>query len=307
MTTTVVLPTYNRADVLPRAIESVLGQTTGDFELVIVDDASTDHTRDVVTEYLSTDDRIRYAAHRTNRGVAAARNTGIETATSEYISLLDSDDELKPSFIEKSIRTLRTLPPCCAGVYVTLECRKEGRSDGLYEAVPLLPVADSIGTEAISAARTGGMTVRKNAITEVGPFDVRFERVSDTEYWVRLLQSYQLVGIEEPLYIYHTSDDQKTKRIGPQIEGTELFLSKHREVLTSEARAEWLHHLAELYVENGEFSKAARTFSEATNYEPRLSAYSLSLALQISPRLYEPIDRMWEFGRRIETAIIDSR
>ncbi len=90
----VIIPTYNRAHVLGRAIRSVLDQTYQDFELIVVDDGSSDHTGEVVATF--ADPRIHYLRHEKNRGAAAARNTAIKTAQGEYIASLDSHDEWLP-------------------------------------------------------------------------------------------------------------------------------------------------------------------------------------------------------------------
>src|SRR3989344_1865760 len=90
----VVLPTYNRAHTLERAVRSVLNQTHKDFELIVVDDGSTDNTRDIVVSF--ADGRIRYIKHESNKGVAEARNTGIGASRASLIAFQDSDDEWLP-------------------------------------------------------------------------------------------------------------------------------------------------------------------------------------------------------------------
>ena len=90
-TVTIIIPTYNRAHLLGRAIRSVLTQTFHNWELIVVDDASTDNTKEVA--YSFQDPRIHYLCHETNRGGPAARNTGIREARGLYIAFLDSDDE----------------------------------------------------------------------------------------------------------------------------------------------------------------------------------------------------------------------
>jgi glycosyltransferase involved in cell wall biosynthesis/GNAT superfamily N-acetyltransferase len=100
-TVSVIIPTYNRAGVLGRSIESVLVQTYRDFELIIVDDGSTDYTKEVVGSY--SDPRIRFIRQEKNRGFAVALNIGIKAARGEYIALLDSDDEWLPAKLEKQM------------------------------------------------------------------------------------------------------------------------------------------------------------------------------------------------------------
>ncbi len=95
----IILTTYNRSQFLPRAIGSVLQQTFTDFELIIVDDHSTDNTQQVVAEF--SDNKIIYIQQPRNQGVSAARNAGIQKAKGEYICFLDDDDEYLPEFLQE--------------------------------------------------------------------------------------------------------------------------------------------------------------------------------------------------------------
>jgi glycosyltransferase involved in cell wall biosynthesis len=97
----VIIPTYNRAHLIGRSIKSVLDQTFIDFELIVVDDGSTDNTEEVVKAY--NDQRIRYIRYTKNRGAPAARNTGIRAARGEYIAFNDSDDEWLPQKLERQM------------------------------------------------------------------------------------------------------------------------------------------------------------------------------------------------------------
>lgn len=99
----IIMPTYDRAATLPRAIDSVLGQTMPDWELVIVDDGSRDATLDVLSHY--DDPRIRVVRHAVNRGVTAAQNTGLDTMSGDWFTMLGSDDELLPEALEVLLDT----------------------------------------------------------------------------------------------------------------------------------------------------------------------------------------------------------
>ena len=94
-----IMCTYDRADLLPRAIDSLLAQHEADWELVVVDDASTDDTHRVVLQYAATDARIRLETRPANGGVAAARNTGIAAANGLFVTFLDSDDAYAPDHL----------------------------------------------------------------------------------------------------------------------------------------------------------------------------------------------------------------
>ncbi len=112
----IIIPAYNRADVLPRAINSVLSQTFTDYEIIVVDDASTDETSAVARNFNGPVHVIR---HEVNRGPAAARNTGIEATSGAYVAFLDSDDEWMPEKLGRQIGLLEGLGTsynaCCSG------------------------------------------------------------------------------------------------------------------------------------------------------------------------------------------------
>jgi|SRR6267378_4283950 len=102
----VIIPTYNRAQLCKEAVESALSQTYHDIEVIVVDDGSTDSTREVVSHL---DSRVRYLSQK-NSGVSAARNLGMQSARGEFIAFLDSDDTWLPWKLQLQVNVLRTLP-----------------------------------------------------------------------------------------------------------------------------------------------------------------------------------------------------
>jgi hypothetical protein len=105
----VVVTTYNRAQIVPRCVESCLAQSFSDFELVVVDDGSTDGTAPVLESI--GDQRLRLVVHEANRGISPARHTGVANASGEWIVSLDSDDELFPHTLERLHQIIERLPP----------------------------------------------------------------------------------------------------------------------------------------------------------------------------------------------------
>lgn len=122
----IIIPTYNRADFLPKAIESVLAQTYTDWELIIVDDGSTDNTRDVVSKY--TDTRIRYI-YQDNAERCAARNNGINNANGEYVCFLDSDNVMLPNRLQLLANSISGK----ACYYTSIEYRNEDKSSSVIK------------------------------------------------------------------------------------------------------------------------------------------------------------------------------
>ena len=102
----VIIPTYNRADLVKQAVDSVLRQTVSDYEIIVVDDGSTDHTRQVLE---SVTPPVRYLFQK-NRGFAAARNRGIAESRGEYLAFLDSDDLFEPRLLEAVLATFEAHP-----------------------------------------------------------------------------------------------------------------------------------------------------------------------------------------------------
>lgn len=182
----VILPTYNRARTLPRAVASVLAQEMQAFELIIVDDASTDRTRD----WLATldDPRIRITRLQDNRGPSAARNAGIALASAPVLAFLDSDDVYLPNRLSLPLRVLADE----LDVVCTLSSsRKQGR-EGDWQAV-LLPdvrlasapfewamICDLVGVESTS------ITVRTAPALAAGGFCNDLRRTEDREFLIRL-------------------------------------------------------------------------------------------------------------------------
>ncbi|MCU1308779.1 MAG: glycosyl transferase family protein, partial [Acidobacteriaceae bacterium] len=106
---TVIIPTFNRERYVQRAIESALNQSFRDYEIVVVDDGSTDNTRSALRRY---DDKIHYAC-QVNRGASAARNRGIQVASGEWLAFLDSDDEWDPSYLARQMEQADNNPTVC--------------------------------------------------------------------------------------------------------------------------------------------------------------------------------------------------
>ena len=116
-TVSVIIPTYNRAHLVGRAIQSVLEQTYKDFELIVIDDGSNDNTEYIIKEFQKKDKRIKYIAYKKNKGGSAARNAGIKSSKGEYIAFLDSDDEWLSEKLEKQIRLFSSMPAKVGVIY----------------------------------------------------------------------------------------------------------------------------------------------------------------------------------------------
>jgi len=184
---TVVIPTYNCAELLERALSSVLLQTYQNFEIIVVDNSSTDNTQDIL---LSLDnEKLRVIIVNNNGVIAHSRNKGIENARGEWIAFLDADDVWKPEKLEKVRSTINHNPEValvCHDEWHVVNGERKNRlmygpaERNLYER--LLFKGNCLSTSAVClqkdvAKKSGGFSERKDFIT-----------VEDYEYWIRLAQ-----------------------------------------------------------------------------------------------------------------------
>lgn len=121
----VIVPVYNKEQYIERTINSILSQTFRDFELIIINDGSTDFSEDIILKMAQYDMRIEYIK-QINKGVSAARNTGIQLSKGKYITFLDSDDDYLPTFLEKMHKSIADKNVCYCGYYnITSENKSE--------------------------------------------------------------------------------------------------------------------------------------------------------------------------------------
>lgn len=197
----VIIPTYNRAHLIAEAIQSVLDQTFTDFEIIVVDDGSTDNTKDVVDRF--TDPRIRYI-YQENQWAAIARNTGIEATSGEYLTFLDSDDVLTESALLRAVQVLDTHPEVgfVYGQNYTIDER--GRLLGLQKKGQkhswVREGRELIREFLIDGHHVGvcGTIIRRSCLVKVGLWDPTFRHGSvDFDLLVRLAKRYAVAYIDE--------------------------------------------------------------------------------------------------------------
>ena len=220
----VVLPSYNRAHILPRAIESILGKTYKDIELIIVDDGSSDNTAEVVGRF--SDSRIVYVRQE-NAGACAARNNGIAHARGAYIAFQDSDDIWHQDKLEKQLATLQNTGADV--VFCRMNRMVGGEKVGLvsdYFHEGFLPkdeVPMSIGTQTL---------VGKSEVFKQERFDSEMPRFQEFEMLVRAQKSFSIYCMEEPLVDYLLQKDSISANVSSIMAAWRLILKKHPDFLT---------------------------------------------------------------------------
>ncbi|MDI6704272.1 MAG: glycosyltransferase [bacterium] len=192
----VIIPTFNRAKYIVEAVRSVLSQTYSDFELIIVDDGSTDETRETLKPFL---DKVKYL-FQPNKGVSAARNLGISKSRGEYIAFLDSDDlwmkdklGIQVDFMENNPRAKVTYTEeiwIRRGIRVNRRERHKKYSGWIFEHVlPLCLISPS------------SVMIKREVFRQIGVFDESLPACEDYDFGIRLAKRYPIFLIEKQLII----------------------------------------------------------------------------------------------------------
>jgi glycosyltransferase involved in cell wall biosynthesis len=196
---TVAMATYNRAHLLPRAVNSVLRQTYQNFEVVIVDDGSTDNTEETCRSF--GDNRILYHKQRPNKGVLAARNRGLELARGEYIGILDDDDELSPQALEVAVGKLAELS---SGGTKILWFDRLNFEQNIHSGYGLMEEGP-IRYEDLLCERVRGdfwQVMKRDIIGDEDRFDERLW-CGEIVLWLRLHRKFRAHYVPKVLYINH--------------------------------------------------------------------------------------------------------
>ena len=196
---TAILPTWNRAEWLEKSIQSVLDQTFGDFELVVVDDASMDSTAEIIERYSG---KIRTIVFSENRGISAARNAAISTSDSEWIAFLDSDDFWHPDKLQKQIAQTKMRPACPLhftdeiwirnGVRVNPKKKYQKKEGWIFQ--PSL---------ALCLMAPSTVILRRELFEVHGLFDENLPVCEDYDLWLRLTAQHPVALLNEKLMTRH--------------------------------------------------------------------------------------------------------
>ena len=284
----VVVPCYNAAQYLSAALDSVLSQTYGNREIIVVDDGSTDETPDILGQYA---DRVR-TLRQENSGSAAARNRALSAATGDLIAFLDADDIWFPDKLRMQVDHLATCEEC--GVvycrWIALDTDSVGNlrppQRGDSEPDPTTIDADRSGwlyhqLLQDSVVHTSTAVFRRHVIDSVGRFDESLRRGQDLDYWLRTSRITQIHKLSALLSMYRLHDESITRQPNPinyrarviqkaletwgleDSRGEKLDATVMRRVLKQSWRGHGYQHL-----KRGSADQAIRSFAEALRFGP---------------------------------------
>lgn len=225
----VIMPVYNRAAVVGRAIDSVLGQDFTDFELIVVDDGSSDATADTVSAM--TDPRLRFIPLATNSGGNAARNRGIREARAPLICFLDSDDYYLPHKLAVIVRTFAERPDLEVLIdsFIKVYPATQKRPD-TPRRNPVLDTNEQV-LEALFTRRiwkaTPGISARRDAALRAGLFDETLKRRQDYDFIVRLAGVARCASTDELLWVKTNSPDAISANLDTNVASLIAFYERH--------------------------------------------------------------------------------
>ena len=278
---TIHIPCYNYGRFVSEAIDSVLAQTFEDWEAIVIDDASTDDTADVLARY--HDPRLRMIRHTDNLGNIGTYNDAIRRARSEFFVILSADDRYRPRFLERVLAMFSEHPE--AGVVYTNWERINGIGEPIPERPTMPHATDGLYTEIpglLERSYVAGCcaVTRVATLHKMGLYDRRFPYTADTFLWRRIAMVAPFGYVHEPLYEYRKHESEMTYT-GDRPTVLETEHRKHLDLILSDPmtpaqiRANSKHFYAELYwtiaawyARDGHWSMAGRSLAKAIVLDP---------------------------------------
>jgi len=255
----VVIPTCNRPEFLPRAINSVLTQTYQDFEILVVDDGMKVRSEVVVVSF--KDPRIRYIKNEKSLGGGGTRNRGVSEARGEFIAFLDDDDEWVPQKLavqmSKFSAASRTVGFCFSAVVNVYNDREEIThvESGIFDF-------SQIALTRFKGFLTSTLVIRRTVFSEVGGFDASLPSHQEPELIIRMTRKYKGISINEPLARMNmTPREHIGGSLERRIRGREMLLAKHGALYAGKSRLLARHYFQiGLWCRNGGDSRRARKY-----------------------------------------------
>jgi len=277
----VVIPTWERARSLGRALDSVLSQTNADFEVIVIDDGSTgDAAQRAAME--RADPRVRYLKLPVNRGVSAARNAGVAAAIGTYVAFLDDDDEWLPEKLQHQLAVMERADASVCAVYTarfTVDV-KTGRITTVRSRRVFRPADGNTIT-------TSSIMIKRECLTRAGLFDEELEAGEDYDMWIRLGERFRFEYIDIPLLKYYVHPDSISSNHRKKRLACERLLKKHGALFAHDRRdlAREYATLGSIWYHEGNLREAVRTYLTAVRVDPlNIHTYSGAIRAFLRPR-----------------------
>jgi len=290
----VIIPTYNRARCLRRAIRSVLSQTHRNLELIIADDASTDDTASLVESI--DDPRVVYVCQKRNMGASAARNLGLDVARGFFVAFQDSDDEWLLDKLEEQIASLENAGPEFGATFGSKLIY--GHDDQFRYGPGRVTIAPTPDRNVVSGVLTSQLLhgnlispqtllVRSDVARRVGGFDTGLPCNNDWEYMLRLSTATQILYTEDPVVVAYIQEDSIHRKTRGKALSFLTILRKHVALFEQDpdAFSDRLFRAGRLLHRLGRYEAATICMRRAIALSPRKARPWLGLARSWAARL----------------------
>jgi glycosyltransferase involved in cell wall biosynthesis len=287
----VVVPAYNAATTISQALDSVFRQSFRDFEVVIVDDGSTDRTREVVAEY---GDRIRVLTKANEGKPAATRNLGVHAARGELVAFLDADDWWREDKLERQVAVFDGRPD--VGLVYTADATVDANGKTL-SVNPCPPEARGRIYELLTVRNVmvgSSVMARREAIVRAGGFDEGLTSIENWDLWIRIARDWAIDYIDEPLTLYRVHAGNRSSNVELRRQNVFLVLAKHHDARdrSPEARRRrrdayfhaYFNVLGKAYFGQLEMGAARRALIRALGLKPSRAAVRLFLLTLLGKR-----------------------
>ena len=275
----VIIPTHNRAETVRAAITSVLSQSFQDFEIIVVDDASVDHTASVVQGF--DDPRIRYLRNAANKGEGGSRNKGLLNAQGDFIAFLDDDDEWLPEKLKLQVDLLERSSSNVGGVYTGFFKidKISGRQWARVCPTKRGNILNDILSENWIASST--LLLRKECFEKAGLFEEGMTFGADYDMWLRVASKFDFECVAKPLVIYYIHGNNVTSNYETVIRGLEAQLSRYGSFWVSNSKGYSQRYLSlgVLYCYTGDVKRGRAAFAKAIKLYPFEVRYYYYLVL----------------------------
>jgi glycosyltransferase involved in cell wall biosynthesis len=291
----VIIPTYNRAHVIGRSIQSALDQTYRDFEILVVDDGSTDGTLDAVKPFLQHA-QVRYLRHENNKGHQAARNTGLKNASGEYIAFLDSDDTWIPEKIELQLAAMTVKGPNCIALsamwWIAGDASKKTKYLKKYEGHVYPQMLAEPGPNFCC------LCAPVECLKKIGFLDEKTLALADWDTCISLARFYEFTTLDEPLTIYYgdQSDSISRKDIAKALGWLHIVEKNQNDMLRFIGKRGIARHfriIAFLFDAGGDFARCKAYMLQAFRTDNKNPAmFLLALSTLFGEKVFHCIKRV---------------
>jgi len=275
----ILIPSYNSAHFLPTSIESALSGTYQDFEIIVIDDGSSDDTKDLVQSFIDEyPHKIRYIWQE-NMGLARARNTGIRQSQGEYLALLDADDKWLPCRLEEGVKILdadHSIGLVHGNItYIDIDDKEMGTPK---RDIPFLNgfIFENIFLRKADIACPTAI-FRRSCCEDVGGFDINLSRLGceDRDLWLRIAQKYRVIYIDKILSYYRLTPQSMSRNLKKMMEARLYVIDKYcpqddqrKYNLRHKALAKVFRDMGDEFLLKEDYIGARQEYIKAIGYDP---------------------------------------